>query len=249
MTSGLTPGRAADPVLLALPFTGRWLVQNSLARRVPSHGTDLFGERYAIDFVGVDDHDRTAVRRDWGTMFGTEPPERFVGFGRTVLAPSAGTVRAVHDGEVDHEARRSQLALLPYVLGQAARVRAGLAAIAGNHVIIDLTGRAGFVALVHLRAGSIQVDVGEAVAVGQPVAQCGNSGNSTQPHLHLQAMDSLDLAGTRGLPISFTSYRERVGVARAFIARTVGVPAEGGIVEPMRRGIWPAWPDDLYKNE
>jgi len=232
MTSGRAPGRAADAVLLALPFSGRWLVQNSPARRVPSHGTDLFGERYAIDFVGVDDHGRTAVRRDWGTLFGTEPPQRFVGFGRTVLAPSNGIVRAVHDGEADHEARRSQLALLPYVLGQAARVRTGLAAIAGNHVIIDLAGRVGFVALVHLRTGSIQVGVGEAVIAGQPVAQCGNSGNSTQPHLHLQAMDSLDLTNSRGLPISFASYREESRAAGTVVSVTSGLPAEGSIVEP-----------------
>src|SRR5918993_5948320 len=69
-------------VLLSLPFTGRWLTQNSPARRVPSHGTDLFGERYAIDFVGVDDRHRTAPRRDWRTVLATEPPERFVAFGR-----------------------------------------------------------------------------------------------------------------------------------------------------------------------
>jgi len=31
-------------VVLALPVAGRWLVQNSPARRVPSHGTDLLGE-------------------------------------------------------------------------------------------------------------------------------------------------------------------------------------------------------------
>jgi murein DD-endopeptidase MepM/ murein hydrolase activator NlpD len=35
-------------VALTLPFTGLWLVQNSPARRVPGHGTDLLGERYAI---------------------------------------------------------------------------------------------------------------------------------------------------------------------------------------------------------
>lgn len=55
----------SSPVVLALPFTHRWVVQNSPARRVPSHGTDLLGQRYAIDFVGVDDRHRTAPKRDW----------------------------------------------------------------------------------------------------------------------------------------------------------------------------------------
>ena len=110
---------------LSLPFTGRWLARNSPARRVPSHGSDLFGERYAIDFVGLDERHRTAGTRDWRTFLATEPPERFVAFGRPILAPASGTVVAVHDGEPDHEGRRSQLALVPYLLGQAARPGGG----------------------------------------------------------------------------------------------------------------------------
>ena len=43
---------------LSLPFAGLWRVENSPARRVPSHGTDMFGSRYANDFVGVDERHR-----------------------------------------------------------------------------------------------------------------------------------------------------------------------------------------------
>src|ERR671916_3303485 len=125
-------------VALALPFTGRWLARNSPARRVPSHGTNLFGVRYAIDFVGVDDRRRTADHRDWRTFLATEPPERFFAYGRPVLAPAGGVVAGVHDGETDHTGRRSQLALVPYALGQPARVRRGAGAIAGHHLIIAL---------------------------------------------------------------------------------------------------------------
>lgn len=109
----------------------------------PEPGTDLWGQRYAIDFVGVDDRRRTADRRDWRTLLATEPPDRFFSFGRPVLAPGAGTVVEVHDGEADHSARRSQLALVPYALGQATRLRQGSAAIAGNHLVMRLHGRAG----------------------------------------------------------------------------------------------------------
>ena len=45
--------RDVDPLTLSLPFEGRWLAQNSPARRVPSHGTELFGMAHAIDFVHV----------------------------------------------------------------------------------------------------------------------------------------------------------------------------------------------------
>jgi len=212
-------------VTLALPFTGRWKVQNSPAHRVPSHGVDVLGQRYAIDFVAVDDRGRTAATRDWRTVLATEPPERYIGFGAPILAPCAGTVVAVHDGEPDHAGHRSQLALLPYMLGQATRLRQGVSAVAGNHVVLGLGG-GHFVALAHLRAASIRVRIGDEVDAGELIAECGNSGNSTEPHLHLQVMDSADLSVSRGIPLVFRDYRvDDVPVS-------VGVPDSGQIVEP-----------------
>lgn len=228
-----SPSRATGPVILTLPFEGRWLARNSPARRLPSHGTDLLGERYAIDFVGVDDAGRTAAARDWGTFFGTEPAERFFAFGRSILAPAHGTVVQVHDGEPDHEARRSQLSLLPYVLGQAARLRQGVAAIAGNFVVLELADGAGFAALVHLRAGSVRVNPGERVVTGDPLAQCGNSGNSTQPHVHVQVMDSADLTVARGVPMAFRQYHEWPAGRGDPIPTDLGIPAQGAVVESL----------------
>lgn len=221
-------------VVLSLPFEGRWLVQNSPVRRVPSHGTDLLGSSYAIDFVGVDDRRRTATHRDWGSYFGTEPVDRFFAFGQPILSPADGTVVQVHDGEVDHEARRSQLALVPYMLGQAERLRRGVTAIAGNYVTIALPGGGTFVSLVHLRAGSVQVAVGEEVKTGQPIAQCGNSGNSTQPHVHLQVMDNLDLSVARGIPMAFRRFREWSGRSDRSQMKESGIPGENTVVEALK---------------
>jgi hypothetical protein len=220
-------------VLLRLPFTQRWLVQNSPARRVPSHGTDRLGLRYAIDFVGVDERHRTAPSRDWRTVLATEPPERFFAFGRPILAPCDGTVVAAHDGEPDHAARRSQLALLPYALGQASRLRRGVNAVAGNHVIIADRGSGAFVALVHLRAGSLRVGVGDEIAAGQQIAECGNSGNSTQPHVHVQATDVPELAVARAVPMAFRDFREWPRGRAPFRDRTAGVPDDAAVVEPL----------------
>ena len=47
--------------------------------------------------------------------------------------------------------------------------------------------------------------VGDRVPEGTVVGACGNSGNSTQPHLHVQATDSTDWDRARGLPIAFRS--------------------------------------------
>lgn len=238
------PGPRTTPstVVLSLPFTGRWLVQNSPARRVPSHGTDLWGERYAIDFVGVDDRRRTADRRDWRTLVATEPPDRFFSFGRPVLAPGAGTVVQVHDGEADHAARRSQLALVPYALGQATRLRQGSAAIAGNHLVMRLQDGGAHVALVHLRARAFQVAVGDHVTTGQPLAECGSSGNSTQPHLHLQVMDGPDPLTAHGVPMVFRDFREWPRGARQAQVKETGIPGERSVVEPLHGPVGASGP-------
>ncbi|MFE5670051.1 peptidoglycan DD-metalloendopeptidase family protein [Agromyces sp. NPDC056523] len=214
------------PIVLELPFRGRWLARNSPARRVPSHGTHALGTTYAIDFIAVDEHGRSAPS-NWRSWLSVEPPESFVGFGRPILAPIAGTVVAAHDGEEDHEARRSQLTLVPYMLGQAGRLRAGPDAIAGNHVILALGPGGPYVALVHLRRGSVRVAVGDVVEVGDVLGECGNSGNSTQPHVHVQAADSLDWSSATGLPIAFRFRR-----AMAQNGDVVGLPRESEIVEP-----------------
>lgn len=81
-----------DPLLLEVPSRGPLLALNSPADHVPSHGTDLFATTYAIDLLPVDEAGRSAPRTlsSWLT---SEPPERFVGFGRPVLSPVAGSSR------------------------------------------------------------------------------------------------------------------------------------------------------------
>src|SRR5690606_17908560 len=117
---GAGAGRSVTrPVELAPPFSGRWLVQNSPADRVPSHGTHLFATTYAIDFVPVDEVGRSA-RLGLRGLVRPEPPQAFVGFGRPVLAPSDGVVAAVHDGEPDHDAYRG-LPSVGYALTQGRR--------------------------------------------------------------------------------------------------------------------------------
>jgi hypothetical protein len=176
------------------------LVQNSPADRVPSHGTSLFATAYAIDFVPVDGRGRSA-RLSLASILHPEPPETFAGFGRSLTAPAGGVVVAVHDGEPDHEAFRG-IPSIGYALTQQRRAANGWTGLSGNHVIIrSRTG--GFVALCHLQHGSVRVSVGQSVAIGDDMGQCGNSGNSTEPHVHVQAMDAIDPQHARAIPISF----------------------------------------------
>ena len=200
------PDLDRPPVVLSLPFAGSWLAVTTPARRVPSHGTHFLGQTFAIDFVAIDPRRRTATVRDWRTVLAVEPVDRFLGFGQPLLAPADGRVVAVHDGQADHAARRSPLTLAAYLLTQGSRLRRGLGAVAGNHLILALDQDGPFVLLAHLQKGSPLVEPGDDVSTGQPVAACGNSGNSTQPHLHIQVMDSVDPLAARGLPMAFRDY-------------------------------------------
>lgn len=206
------------PIDLAYPFAGPWLVQNSPANRVPSHGTHLFATSYAIDFVPVTDAGRTApitIR----SLVRPEPAERFPGFGRPILAPVAGIVLAAHDNEPDHPVYRG-LSSIRYALTQHRRAAAGWVALAGNHVLIESGGT--IVALCHLRQGSVEIHAGQQVQIGDALARCGNSGNSTEPHVHVQAIDNRDIERANAVRVTFNG----------------SLPANGEVVqaqEPRRR--------------
>lgn len=111
-----------------------------------------------------------------------------------------GVVLSVHDSEPDHPAFRG-LASIRYALTQHRRASAGWAALAGNHIFIDSGGIV--VALCHLQQGSVQVARGQRVRVGDVLGRCGNSGNSTEPHLHIQAIDSLDISRANAVRLTF----------------------------------------------
>lgn len=45
------------------------------------------------------------------------------------------------------------------------------------------------VELAHLQKGSVRVETGDPVKMGQSIALVGNSGNTSEPHLHIHAVD------------------------------------------------------------
>ncbi len=115
----------------------------------------------------------------------------------------------MHDGEPDHDAFRG-LPSVGYALTQRRRAAEGWPGLAGNHVVIEIE-LGVVVAVCHLRRGSIPVVPGQAVTVGSPIGQCGNSGNSTEPHVHLQAMTHEDADRARAIPITFPDGLPRNG--------------------------------------
>ncbi|MDG4860047.1 M23 family metallopeptidase [Streptomyces sp. T-3] len=202
---------AADrpgPVEIAPPVTGRWSAVNSPADKVPSHGTHGLGQTYAIDIVAEPtDQARPAFAWLWPIALGNHA---FPAFGAPLLAVADATVVHAEDGQRDHLSRNS-LAGYAYLLVVEAigRTLGGPRRVVGNHLVLDL-GEGTYAVYAHVQRGSLTVRAGDKVAVGQELARCGNSGNTTEPHLHFQLMDGPDLKTARGIPFDWRG----VGVPR-----------------------------------
>ncbi|MER7172533.1 M23 family metallopeptidase [Streptomyces mesophilus] len=205
-----TAAHPQDPVLIDPPVTGRWTALNSPATKVPSHGTHAYGQTYAIDIVAEpEDRDRPGFA--WVRPV-TRPNAAFPAFGAPLLAVADAAVVHAEDGQRDHRSRNSLLALLYLMFVESVgRTLGGARRVVGNHVVLDL-GDGTYALYAHLERGSLRVRTGDRVTTGQQLARCGNSGNSTEPHVHFQLMDAPDPTAARGLPFTW---------------RGVGVPANG----------------------
>lgn len=202
----------SSPVEMTPPVTGRWLALNTPGQSLPSHGTRSLGQYSAVDMImpkvsslgsaksgSAGSAEAFKRRPPWR---GTQPQD-FSCFGAPVLAMAGGTVVAVSDRQKDQRARDTWLTMLWFSTGEGLiRVLAGWRAIVGNRVVID-HGSGVFSAYAHIKQGSAQVAVGQEVQVGQEIAQVGNTGNTTEPHLHAQLMDRADFTSAAGLPMTW----------------------------------------------
>lgn len=190
----------SDAVKVHAPVRGRWLAMNSPASRVPSHGIRMYGQAHAIDLVY--EPDRTA-RPVFGSASAMRPNGDYPAFGQPVFAMVDGVVVKASDWRRDHRARSSMLGLLYLMVEGMIREFGGPGFIVGNHVTIRMDdGR--YAAVAHLQRGSVVVRVGDTVRRGSVIAKCGNSGNSSEPHVHAQIMDRQSLLLAQGVPMVFT---------------------------------------------
>lgn len=166
-----------------LPFRGEWLVYNGGATPATSHSWDVLTQRYAYDFVVAD----AALRRHHGE--GCVVTDYFC-YSREIIAPADGEVISARDGVRD--APRPGSGWLDFLSPD----------FRGNFVIIKhAEGEYSF--LAHLIPGSICVRPGQHVQCGQTIGQCGNSGHSTEPHLHFHVQDRPSFWLAAGVPVKF----------------------------------------------
>lgn len=185
---------------LRLPFEGEWtVVWGGRTVEQNSHAATV-DQRFAIDLVvfvdGANHEAQGKANSDYHC------------WGRPILAPGRGLVVVASDGVRDNTPgemnRRQPL---------------------GNHVVIDhMNGEYSF--LAHLRKGSVHTRAGHEVTAGAPLGECGNSGNSSEPHLHHHLQDTPEFGAGEGLPAWF----------RDFVADDIpvelGEPTRGQRVRP-----------------
>lgn len=195
----LVPER--DTSVVDSPVGGRWMGMNSPVAKVPSHGIRLYGQAYAIDLV----HEPTDAKRPiFGDGPAMRPAQAYPAFGEPVLAMIDGTVVRATDWRRDHRARSNALSIVYMMLEGVVRELGGPGFILGNHVTIrGTTGE--FATVAHLQQRSVSVHVGATVRAGDEIARCGNSGNSSEPHVHAQLMDRISPWTAQGIPMAFAA--------------------------------------------
>ncbi len=182
-------------VVISSPLVGEdWVAANgpsntSLHRRalIPINGHAYISQRFAIDWV--------QVYPDGKTYKGDPSNNKnYRAYGTEIHAVADGVVTQVGDGIPQNTPGAKSLA-----------VPITLETIGGNHVIMEI-GNGLFAFYAHMQPGSLRVKVGDKVKRGQVLGLLGNTGNSSEPHLHFQICSANSELGSEGLPYAFTSF-------------------------------------------
>jgi hypothetical protein len=143
-----------------------------------NHHASAPDQRWAYDLVIEPAMNNSSRLQDYGC------------WGTPVLAPAAARVHLTHDGQPE---------------GTPGSVPSTAQAF-GNFVSLELESGT-YLVLAHLQPGSVSVHAGERVSEGQPIGRCGNSGHSSEPHIHIhhqrQPLDPDHPGVAEGLPLYF----------------------------------------------
>ncbi|HWE27050.1 MAG TPA: M23 family metallopeptidase [Polyangia bacterium] len=163
------------------PFRGTWTAMNANRDASNPHFTNA-NQQYAVDWLIVAGGNGKSFRTDG------KRNDDYYAYGQDALAPAAGVVVTVIDGVPENPHPGD---------GEGDRYN-----VTGNQIVLDLGGGE-WALFAHLIPGSMRVHAGDRVTAGQPLAKIGNSGHSTEPHLHFQLMDAPRLTDAHALPAKF----------------------------------------------
>ncbi len=182
---------------MMLPFSGKWSVWQAFDGKWTHKGP----WKHAYDFVITDPDGKT--HQDSGDFLND-----YYCFKKPVLSPVKGRVVDLTDDLPDNK------------VGEPDKVNNW-----GNFVLIE-DPRGFHVELSHFQEGSIKVKKGDWVERGAPLGNCGNSGYSPQPHIHVH-VQLTDKLGDPSVPFSWVNYM----AAGVFHANDT--PDEDQLVEPL----------------
>jgi len=190
-----------------LPFNGEWLVINGGIDKKTSHSWGIPNQRYAYDFFILDAE---------GKSFSGDNKviDDYHCYGKDILAPADGEVISAVKKHPDSNV---------YGNGTA---ECKAHDIRGNHIVIRHSKKE-YSLIAHLKPGSVTVNKGDMVKQGQVIANCGNSGNTTEPHIHFQVSESKNFFTSASLPIRFKD----VTVKENGKTRTEGYLSRGQLVQ------------------
>lgn len=210
---------------IGFPLDGQWFTANA---RSELH---CLGTQFGFDFIHPEDAKLHELPPTHAVAM-----EKFASFGQVLRAPVDGIVAAVEAGQPDLPPLLSRLTFPDGPPKDAPR-----SILLGNYVLIRLDSGA-FLLLAHLRRWSIRVTVGQRIEAGMQIAEVGNSGNTSGPHLHIEMLDAApDLAaiGTlgfvqSGVPFGFYSLKVYSGAHKTRRPGKV-VPSRGDVVGTWRK--------------
>lgn len=196
-----TPVGDADPIVVAPPLAGPdWVAVNACCGLSPHRGAMIpvggrinAAERYAIDWSRFD-LERPPVDNGLQSTFSGDPSDNanYFTFDQPVLAVADGEIVTVVDDMPDAE---------PGVLQNGLP----LSDYGGNHVVLKIDDGV-YAFYAHLKQGSVEVEVGDTVSVGDEIARTGNSGNTTESHLHFHVMDGPAPLSATNLPFEISAF-------------------------------------------
>jgi hypothetical protein len=210
-----TEGHA--PIALSPPFRGgTWVADEGCCTNPTHHRRSLLGingdllgvNRFAIDWVRLDRQHRAWV----GDPFRLDS---YPSYRQRVIAAAPGTVVNLN-GLPDNQPQGSLDPPPP------------TDEFAGNHVTVRVR-RGLYLLYAHLAPGSLRVREGQRVRRGQTLGRLGNSGNSSTPHLHFQAMTTPDFFHQDSLPYSFKRFDLAGRITEPFTDENLALHPSGAL--------------------
>jgi hypothetical protein len=158
---------------------------------LPIGGRPYLAQRYAIDWL------KYKVINGLGETFSgpVEKNSSYFCYGDNIYSVAPGRIVDVYDGLPDNVPQKPPVVPINVVTA------------GGNHVVVDI-GNGRFAFYAHMIAHSMPagIKVGAYVTQGQILGHVGNSGSSTEPHLHFHVVDGPSFLGANGVPYEMTSF-------------------------------------------